>query len=197
MTPNVHVTGFPHSGTSALYSLIASCSNSKVYPVEKKSGEGCTKWPFALDTDLNDRHVIFVMRHPVRVYYSLYKRFNCSWEDLLKMPEYSVSRYRDTMRLFNSISSDKILAIKYDEMFHDGLSKLKAFMKSAGLEFDDSIFIEPMTSYIPKEAIKDIRKKRRSQTEKPFEFQDDSPLPEIPEKLKKELMDIWSGEYED
>lgn len=142
------VSGFPHSGTSILRTIVGHIPDVRDVPMEAfetqlKSDDKFVvyKQPFFLPEYANrqDTHIIMVMRNPLWIYSSLNRRFGING-----IPHnHSMEAYVRTLEQFKRFTNDpqpRMHLIRYEDMFENNFMKLKKIFKNLGLEYSDEIF---------------------------------------------------------
>ena len=131
------ITGFPHSGTTILKSIIGHIPHIKETIGEQKKCKenGVCKFIYrdTFKTDLYiDYHRILIIRNPIFIFSSLNRRFN------YKIPKnHSLQLY---VKILENYYSNIFYTIKYEDLFPNDYKKLRNLLTDIGLTYNDTIF---------------------------------------------------------
>ena len=144
------ICGFPHCGTSILKSIIGHIEDvEEIYNetnVITKNSEKkfiLCKCPLArdkffFDEEYKDYIKIFIIRNPLFVFSSLYKRFNHR-----TAIGHNFDRYIHVLKNFIKYKTNpekNIYTIRYEDLFENNYEELKKILNDIGFQYDDSIF---------------------------------------------------------
>ena len=150
------VTGFPHTGTTILKSIIGHIQSVKEIVHEEKQIHhydedhsyrfNLCKWPFAREhffgKEYNDYIKVFIMRNPLWVFSSLNKR--CAQDTPPGIPpNHDIDVYAEICDRFLEIAKrprSDVFLIKYEELFDNNYEKLRNLFDQIGFEYTDDIF---------------------------------------------------------
>jgi len=151
------VTGFPHTGTTILKSVIGHCDNVKeiVHEIPLIREEDMNsdhefilcKWPWAKENLFKDKKFadytkIFIIRNPLWIFSSLNKRCDNAWDKGIPK-DHSVSVYIEYVeRWLSLVGSGRkdIFLLKYENMFGEGFAILRHVFSEIGLSVTNEIF---------------------------------------------------------
>lgn len=221
------VTGFPHCGTSIVKCKLGECDNVHEHPfeapavtagmVEEALAHGkdtvVIKHPVIPAELLNarmdpsktetyrDYAVVFLLRHPARVFASILRRFTLQFV-YQRARGHHVPDYERAAQLFLACRAQprpQVLPIKYEELFEDGGARFLKLMAAAGLRHAPDILsrqlkpvhlIEPRVLQVPERrpACDQHGLYRTWQINQAFRnMDDDAPPAQLPDDMAQQL----------